>query len=569
MPIGLDGLGIALLVRELKDLLKGRLIQSIRLSEDNVLTIALGEPGPRYLRFLVEPPFPLVALGGDPGIRRQKQGPPAMPRFEDPLTDQPISTVEQIDLDRVIKMTVGDRQDEQFHLYFELIPPHPNLFLTGADGTIKATLFKAGTQTRKRILTRGKQYTPPLPQDKADPFKVGMEDLESLPWREDDEVLSKSFHGIGPFLSKEIVSRAGHSGSLGNAFREVIEAHRKGEIKPAVSTVSPEVTRTPPWIGATWYESCAPWVGKQAPVSSLNEAVSRAINEFTVTSALERGRAVVARSVARDIKKWRKAEKEAEKAETDKETGDRLRKFGEIIVANLKSIKKGLTEVRLPDIFSEEGEDITIPLKPHLSPHANAEAYFKKSRKALRRANLAHGSLTAARTELKRLRALLKELTSEEIAEKRIEEMKKMFASGGPAGKPAGPVDEKAERLGIKPRRYVVTDGWAVLVGRSAKENDILTHRYATPGDLWFHAGQAQGSHVVLKRGRKKTQVSKQAISEAAAIAAHFSKARTSKHVPVSYTEKRYVKKVRKGAPGLCIMLREKVVFVEPALPKR
>jgi predicted ribosome quality control (RQC) complex YloA/Tae2 family protein len=73
---------------------------------------------------------------------------------------------------------------------------------------------------------------------------------------------------------------------------------------------------------------------------------------------------------------------------------------------------------------------------------------------------------------------------------------------------------------------------------------------------------------VVLRRERK-TQVPLDALLEAAAIAAHYSKARTSRNVPVSYTEKRYVKKVRKGPPGLCVMLREKVLFVDPALPER
>ena len=70
-----------------------------------------------------------------------------------------------------------------------------------------------------------------------------------------------------------------------------------------------------------------------------------------------------------------------------------------------------------------------------------------------------------------------------------------------------------------------------------------------------------------MRRPKQKTQVPKEAIVQAAAIAAHYSKARTSKHVPVSYTEKRYVKKVRRGAPGTAAMLREKVIFVTPGLP--
>lgn len=71
----------------------------------------------------------------------------------------------------------------------------------------------------------------------------------------------------------------------------------------------------------------------------------------------------------------------------------------------------------------------------------------------------------------------------------------------------------------------------------------------------------------MLRRGKGKAQPAKQALAEAAAIAAYYSKARTSKHVPVSYTEKRYVKKVRKAPPGTAAMLREKVIFVDPKLP--
>jgi predicted ribosome quality control (RQC) complex YloA/Tae2 family protein len=567
MPIGLDGLGIALLVRELRDILTGRVIQSIRLNEARVLTITLAKPGAGDIRFLAEPAFPLLALGKADRASRPTQEPPAMPRFEEPLVGRPVSGVEQVDLDRVVKLVVGGRTGDRFHLYFELIPPHPNVFLTNGDDGIVATLFKAGTRTRKRTLTRGKQYVPPVSQDKADPYAITAEHLEALPWRDDWEVLSRAIHGVGPFLSREIVNRAEYLESLAKAFSETIGAHRRGKLDPGVSTIRPDVARTPPWIGVTWYKPGGPWVESRASAASLSTAVNGAINEFTITAGRERDRASLIKYVTREIKKWKKAELVAEKAEGDREAGERFRKFGEIIVANLKSVIKGKTEVSLPDIFSEAAADITIPLEPHLSPNANAEAYFKKARKAMRRAELAQGNLTAARSRLQELRTIRQELTSGDIAARRIEEIRKQFADTAHAAKKETIVDEKAERLGIRPRRYVITDGWTVLVGRSARENDILTHRYATPGDMWFHARQAQGSHVVLKRGRKKKQVSRQAILEAAGIAAHFSKARTSKHVPVSYTEKRYVKKVRKGPPGLCVMLREKVVFVDPALP--
>jgi hypothetical protein len=120
---------------------------------------------------------------------------------------------------------------------------------------------------------------------------------------------------------------------------------------------------------------------------------------------------------------------------------------------------------------------------------------------------------------------------------------------------------------GIHPRRFELSGGWTVLVGRSNRENDLLTHKLARQRDLWFHARGVAGSHVVLQRGGRKDNPSRDTLEAAASIAAHFSKARTSGLVPVIYTEKRYVRKPRKAPPGLAVCLREKVLMVEPKLP--
>ena len=121
---------------------------------------------------------------------------------------------------------------------------------------------------------------------------------------------------------------------------------------------------------------------------------------------------------------------------------------------------------------------------------------------------------------------------------------------------------------GTHPRRYVLAGGWEVLVGRSNRENDILTHKLAKAEDLWFHARGVAGSHVILRCARGGAKPPKTIIEQAAAIAAHFSKARTSAMVPVIYTEKRYVRKPRKATPGLAVCLREKVVMVRPSAPQ-
>lgn len=115
-------------------------------------------------------------------------------------------------------------------------------------------------------------------------------------------------------------------------------------------------------------------------------------------------------------------------------------------------------------------------------------------------------------------------------------------------------------------RSFDLGSGLIAYVGRSDAENDRLTHRFASPSDLWFHAQGISGSHVILKGADRSTP--KRILEQAAAIAAYFSKARHSTTVPVIYTEKRYVRKPRNSKPGTAVCQRGKTLFVRPLLPE-
>ena len=108
----------------------------------------------------------------------------------------------------------------------------------------------------------------------------------------------------------------------------------------------------------------------------------------------------------------------------------------------------------------------------------------------------------------------------------------------------------------------------AVWVGKNSASNDLLTMKYALPNDLWFHVRGAGGSHVVLRVGTGKTQPSRQAILQTAGIAAYYSKMKNAHTVPVAYCARKYVRKPKGADAGTVTMQREKVIFVEPALPR-
>ncbi len=566
MPLIIDSFTVTFLADELDALLAGRMARSVYISDDRVLSISFARSGARrgVLRFLHAPGFALLCVDEQTEDESELTH---LPRFEGPLEGASVISVEQADLDRIVLMRLASTDGSETRLYFELNPSLPNLFLTDGEDLIQAVLLKAGTRTRSRRLDVGRKYTPPPTSCRIQPSEVDERYLSALSWLQDDRVLAQSVIGVSPFFSREVAQRATEYGSLVKAYDELMSAYRRRAFEPHTFSAGKPATRGPLTVGISWFRPRQKDVSNVIGAPTLNAAALGTLRNVTTSRAFDKRKALAAKTVERDLRKWRRIEAETQDARREAAAAAEFRKYGELLMANLDIIRKGQTEVALADLHSGGGNKVNIKLAPHLSPQDNAGMYFKKARKSARRAELAHQKLAAARRRLLTLEAMSRELES--LADPvRLTEIEERVLFSVAAGEDRPPEDEKALRLGIKPRRYVIVDGWTVLVGRSARENDILTHRYASPSDFWFHARQAQGAHVVLRRERKKAQPTKRAIEEAAAIAAYYSRARTSANVPVSYTEKRYVKRVRKGPPGTAAMLREKVIFVNPRLPR-
>ena len=125
---------------------------------------------------------------------------------------------------------------------------------------------------------------------------------------------------------------------------------------------------------------------------------------------------------------------------------------------------------------------------------------------------------------------------------------------------------EKQPARAALPYREFMIDGYQVWVGKSARHNDDLTLHYAGKNDLFFHARDVAGSHVILKvQGNKP--VPKPTLEKVAALAAWYSKRKTDSLCPVAYTQRKYVRKPKGAPPGTVVMEREKVLLVKPELP--
>ena len=235
--------------------------------------------------------------------------------------------------------------------------------------------------------------------------------------------------------------------------------------------------------------------------------------------------------------------------------------WGHLLMALEAGASPGRESVVLEDIVGGGGE-VVIPLDPALSAVENAERYYDKARRTRGARETAearwaeiHEQAETAADLLARVRATstLSELRAlEDEAGARIEAV--VGQKGG-----TGPVEPF--------HRIALPSGWEALVGKHARGNAHLTTRVASPHDLWLHARGVPGSHVVVKRPGRQSKVPRAALEAAARLAAWFSTARTQSVVPVTVTERKYVRPIKGGPPGLVRVDREDVLDVVPAAP--
>jgi hypothetical protein len=241
-----------------------------------------------------------------------------------------------------------------------------------------------------------------------------------------------------------------------------------------------------------------------------------------------------------------------------------LRRETEALAAYQTRIPAGADSVTLPDPYDPDNT-LTIALDPSIPISAqirrrfrNAAKLERSEAKIRRRRSQVEAEIAALEDVLGRYKTLAGFGEARVLLESAIIKMKlsRPAASNRPA------------RSSRTYRRFEVHPTWFVLVGRNNKENDELTFHVAGPDDLWFHAQNVAGSHVVLKhRGGRETYPPRRILELTAAIAAFYSKSRHSGLVPVIYTRRKFVRKPRKAPPGRVICEREKTIFVEPALP--
>ncbi len=485
---------------------------------------------------------------------------------------------EQLGFERAARLTF-DTHDEmgfqtQKHIICELMGRFSNIIITNADdriiGVLKSVDF---TTSEKRQVLSGMRYELPPKQDKLDPTAEDFAEAEfkALAAAQDmdksaEKFIMSNFAGISPLVAREIVYRAAgkvdatlaeSARSLTEKFFDVIRTVKASSGEPYIVKNADGIPTEYAFFEIRQYGAGA----KCEKLGSFGELIDTYFAERSRDERLHRKAADIFKLLSNaETRITKKISLQTDELAACDE-GEKFKLWGDLITANIYMIRRGDESCTLPNYWSEDCEDVEIPLDKRLSPAANAQLYYKKYAKSkAARTHLAE-QIEAAKGELEYVYSVLDALSRAE-GEAELSEIRAELYHSGYASKMKNYSEKKRNAPSIE--KYKTTDGHAVYCGRNNIANDYLTTKLADRGDWWFHVKNQPGSHVVLLANDGEDEPSESAFTEAAEIAAYNSKARGGVMVPVDYTKVAKVKKPAGAKPGLVIYTTNWTAYVTP-----
>ena len=562
-----DSLALRIVTQELRDALIGGTIRHIEQANAQTLSFKIGRvPETHWLTLSAHSVHARAHLIQKPPPG-QKQS-----YLADFLTTHlrrgTITDIEQLGWDRILKITVQPVSDEPIQpspkaVIAEMMGKHSNIILIDAtDDRILESLKRIDeTMSRHREILPGETYTLPPQQDKVDPLtldEVAFTELfdgqTDVRWRQ----LFNKIDGFSPTLAKEVVARAAET-ELWDAYQQVITSFDLKHASPQLLMDGNE-----PIAAASLSLQQFPNAASQA-FNTMNDALAAYYDAITRKESIVSERSTLTQALT---KQKNILQRKAKALQTDLERAEKSEEYriqGELLLANLHAITRGQERVELQNYYSPELEKLSIPLNPEQSPSENAQTYFKKYTKAKRGRSRIQQLISDLDADQETLELYVSKLASADtlaaLQKLRTEFIENGYLKAPQRGKQKQEVSEGPFR------RYTSTNGFQMYVGKNSQSNDLLLRQIAKPSDMWLHAKQIHGSHVIIRNPENRPDIPMPTLLQAAQLAAYYSKAHHASNVPVDYTWARYVVKRKGNVAGYVHYTREKTLYVEPAVP--
>ncbi|MEL7145240.1 MAG: NFACT RNA binding domain-containing protein [Bacteroidota bacterium] len=282
------------------------------------------------------------------------------------------------------------------------------------------------------------------------------------------------------------------------------------------------------------------------PIEAINDFYYRYARRFYLNVE----KATALRTLQKRIKQTSGYLKKTNAKLEEIEQTSRHKELADILMANLHQIKGGVTKTTLYDFYNDQ--QIDIKLKRDLSPQKNAEYYYRKAKNQQVEVDKLYDNLISREEEKQALEKHLRHIAEIE----QVKELRKYLKS-------EGILRTNIQKTEEDTFKRTEIDSWTIMIGRNSRNNDELTQRVATKNDLWLHAKDVAGSHVIIRQIPGKPFPAN-VIERAAQLAAYYSKRKNDSLCPVIFTPRKYVRKPKGLAPGQVIVDREEVVLVVP-----
>ena len=566
--MNLDGLTISVLAKELNERLQTGQIQKLyqidkttllfkirALNEDQSLVITVGATPAMYLS------KPLQDLPKEPSslcmfLRKHIEG-------------SRIVKVEQINGDRIMCIQTDklemDGSITSTFIYVELMGKYSNCIFV-QDGVILESLIHVSPlMNRERSISPKLHYELPPNANRVSLMDFDYNEIKNLLTSFGDGTVQQSiraiFNGFGKPLLDEVLLTSNLSGNeiISDLISTQVDALAKAlyELKIKLNESNGLLTL----INDNNKKAHATFILQNYKVlkeySTISEALEESIhNTKSIHTADKELEKILTAAIKKEEGRHQKIKDELD----DTNKMDTYKLYGDILMINAHLQVQYEPSIQLPNLLSEDGELLTIPLKPNLTIVENGQWYYKLYTKLKNRMVSGEYQLNASTTKLEYLKSILYSITLATTRES-LEEIRKECMDAGIIKKSKKPLSYK---LGKSNYIHLTIDEGEIFIGRNNQQNEYLTHRFAKPTDIWFHTQDIQGSHLIL---RLNVEPDDMILSKVAQYAAYFSKARETSKVPVDYT---YIKNIKKppGSPlGFVIFNTHQTMIVEPKKP--
>lgn len=566
--MNLDGLTMSVLAKELNERLQTGQIQKLyqidkttllfkirALNEDQNLIITVGATPAMYLS------KPLQDLPKEPSslcmfLRKHIEG-------------SRIVKVEQINGDRIMCIQTDklemDGSITSTLIYVELMGKYSNCIFV-QDGVILESLIHVSPlMNRERSINPKLQYELPPNANRVSLMDFDYNEIRNLLVSFGNGSVQQSiraiFNGFGKPLLNEVLYNANLNGDEIITDLEASQVDKLANALYDLKMMLQNGNGLLSLVNDNHKKAYSTFILHNYNVVKTYETISEALEEtIHSTKAIHTADKELEKILTAAIKKEEGRHQKIKDELEDTNKMDTYKLYGDLLMINAHLQVQYEPSIELQNLLSDEGEMLTIPLKPNLTIVENAQWYYKLYTKLKNRMVSGEYQLNASTTKLEYLKSILYSISLATTRES-LEEIRKECMDAGIIKKSKKPLSYK---LGKSNYIHLTIDEGEMFIGRNNQQNEYLTHRFAKPTDIWFHTQDIQGSHLILRLNVKPDDM---ILSKVAQYAAYFSKARETSKVPVDYT---YIKNIKKppGSPlGFVIFNTHQTMIVEPKKP--